>query len=388
MRALLIVLDGLGVGCSSACADFDHGADTLGHVLAAAPDIELPTLFSLGLGEIQKGRVFDPPARRCDASYGRMRPRAMGCDSASSHWELAGAVADAPFASFEQLPDALIAAVETDAHVEFVGHCSRSATLSDEELMAEHLRTGKPILISLPDSTMRIAAAEAVVSAARLHEICRVARRHGDDWKIRRVIARAYSAATGDPGTVPYREHQYTIAPPRTVLNAISEMGLPVTGIGKVGDIFARSGLSFSPPTTSNEETLRAIEQIWASPENGMIFANLADFDLRFGHGRDPVGFARALEQFDRWLERFFKEIESDDLLIIAGDHGNDPTFPGSGHTREEIPVMVHYDGRSGPLGIRNTLADVAATLTRFFNLAQPWPVGTPLITFHRASQE
>jgi len=154
-----------------------------------------------------------------------------------------------------------------------------------------------------------------------------------------------------------------------------------------VSDIFAGSGITRSHPTASNEESLRAIEQIWSSPQNGMLFANLGDFDSLYGHRRDPEGYARALERFDAWLTDFLEEIETDDLLIITGDHGNDPTFHGTDHTREEVPVIVRYDGRTGPLGIRDSFADVAATLAGFFGLNKPgelWPVGNPLITFHR----
>jgi len=387
MRALLIVLDSFAVGNAPDAARYnDQGADTVGHLYSEVPDIHLPTLFSLGLGEIIRGRVFDPPVRKCAASYGRMRPRSVGKDTITGHWELAGAITLDPFATFEHFPDQLVSAIGCEAKVEFLGNYARGGAIVLNELAEEHLRTGKPILYTSADSVMQIAVHERVMPRSRLYEICRIARRHCDEWHIGRVIARPF---VGEPGN--WREspgrHDYSMVPPRTVLNAISEMGLPVEGVGKIGDIFACSGVTRSHPTTCNAESLQVIEQIWGSPQNGMLFANLGDFDSLYGHRRDPHGYARALEHFDDWLTDFLEEIDSDDLLIITGDHGNDPTFHGTDHTREEVPVIVRYDGRTGPLGIRDSFADVAATLTGFFGLnkaGEQWPIGKPLITFHR----
>ena len=384
MRALLIVVDGLGVGDAPDAARFgDQGSDTLGHLFASVPELELPTLFAMGLGEIVKSRVFDPPARRCQASYGRMSPRCAGKDSASGHWEIAGVIAEELFAEFEHCPHDLIQAIEAEAKVEFlIGVESHDSGLS-EALCEEHRRTAKPILGVARDSALRIVAHERVIPPGILHTICRTARRCCDRWRVRRVIAQPMVGEQGNWSESP-RGHTYNMVPPRTILNAISETGLPVVGIGKVGTIFARSGLTQSFPTASDEDGLRAIEKIWRSPQNGTIFANLSDFDTRFAHARDPVGCARALERFDDWLADFLEEIESDDLLILAGDHGNDPTVAGMGHTREQVPIILHYYGRTGPLGVRETFADVAATLATFFGLSQRWPTGQPLITFHR----
>ena len=386
MRALLIVINGLGIGSAPDAARFnDQGANTLGHIFSAAREVELPTLFSLGLGEIMKGRVFDPPARKCNASYGRMRERSAGKDTATGLWELAGAISETPFAEYERFPDELVGAIGADAHVEFLGNYARSTEDVLNDLGEESVRTGKPILYTCADSVMRIAAHEDVMPFLRLRQICRRARQHCDDARVRRVVAQAF---TGQPGNwKPTTRLDYPMVPPRTILNVLSEQGLPVECIGKVNDIFAHSGITHSHPSTSNKESLAIIEQIWSSPQNGLIFADLSDFDILYGHRRDPEGYARALEVFDDWLADFLEEIESDDLLIIAGDHGNDPTFRGADHTREEVPVIVRYDGRTGPLGIRESFSDVAATLVAFFGLSEPqekW--GVPLITFHRAS--
>ncbi|MEI6349625.1 MAG: phosphopentomutase [Verrucomicrobiota bacterium] len=386
MRALLIVINGLGIGSAPDAARFnDQGANTLEHVFSAASELELPTLFSLGLGEIMKGRVFDPPVRKCSASYGRMREQSAGKDTATGLWELAGVVSEKPFAAFERFPDELVGAIASNAKVEFLGNYSCDTGEILNELGEESVRTGKPILFTGPDSVMRIAAHEDTLPFLRLRQICRSARHHCDDARIRRVVAQAF---TGTPGAwKPTTRLDYPMVPPRTILNALSERGLPVECVGKVNDVFAHSGVTRAHPTASNEESLAVIEQIWSSPQNGLIFADLSDFDTLYGHRRDPEGYARALEAFDDWLADFLEEIESDDLLIITGDHGNDPTFRGADHTREEVPVIVKYDGRTGPLGIRESFTDVAATLMAFFGLSEPrekW--GAPLITFHRPS--
>jgi phosphopentomutase len=387
MRALVIVMDGVGVGHAPDAANFnDQGADTLGHLFGAVRDLELPTLFSLGLGEIIKGRVFDPPARKCAAAYGRMRHRTAGKDSASGHWELAGAVNYEPFAEFQRCPDELVAAIAAEAKVDFIGNYAQNTPGVLIDCGQEHLWTRRPILFTGPGSAIRIAGHEHSIAATQLHQICRIARRHCNAQRIRSVIAVPFA---GSPGcwTQPVPEHDYALVPPRTILNAISETGLPVEAVGKVSSIFARSGITRSHATHSNDETLETIERIWHSPQNGMIFANLGDFGGIFGHRRDPEGFARALESFDDWLADFLGEIDSDDLLVITADHGNDPTFHGTDHTREEVPVIVRYNGRTGPLGVRETASDVAATLAEFFGLTRPgqqWGEGVPLVHFHR----
>ncbi len=388
MRALLLVLDGLGVG-DAPDADRFHapGADTLGHLKIAVPDLDLPTLFSLGLGEVLEGRVFDPPARKCSGCYGRMRPRSAGNDTTSGHWELAGTITEIPFATFESFPEPLIAAITRDAGVEFLGNSMGSTGALLARHGEEHRRTGKPILYTTASSVLQIAAHVDTVPLARLYEICRIARRLCDEWHIGRVIARPFSGEPGHWTEAPGR-HDYSIAPPHTILNSIAEAGLPVEGIGKISDIFAHSGVTRDHQTDSNRETLEAITRLWNASNDGMIFANVSDFDTLYGHRRDPHGFARALEHFDDWLADFLEETDSDDLILITSDHGNDPTLPGSDHTREEVPILAHYDGRTGPLGIRESFTDVAATLAAFFGLPRHYPgghlPGEPLLTFHR----
>ena len=371
MRALLLILDSAGCGrAPDAAAYGDEGADTLGHIFAQSPGLALPALDSLGLAAIL-GRESAPPR----ASHGRMRERSAGKDTTTGHWEIAGAITKEPFATFEKFPDALVHAIEREAGVTFLGNYPRSGTAVLEELGPEHLRTRHPILYTSADSVIQIAAHENVIPPARLHEICQIARRHADPWRIGRVIARPF---TGEPGAFRRTSgrHDYSMLPPRTVLNALSDAGVPVHGVGKISDIFAGSGIAHSTPTASNAEGMAAIDALWSTIHHGLILANLVDFDMLFGHRRDVAGYARALAECDAWLAGFIGKVAPGDLVIITADHGNDPTWRGTDHTREEVPLLVLHAGRSADIGTRETFADVAATLAEFFALAEPWPAG------------
>jgi phosphopentomutase len=272
-----------------------------------------------------------------------------------------------------------VGAIERDAGVTFLGNIAESGTVVIARFGAEHLRTGQPILYTSADSVLQIAAHEKVMAPARLHEICRIARRHANDWKIGRVIARPFR---GEPGNFTRTDgrHDYSLVPPRTVLNALAETGLLVQGVGKIGDIFAGSGITNSRPTTSNADGMAAISELWSSFDDGLIFANLVDFDSRFGHRRDVDGFARALLEFDAWFAAFLSQIDDDDLVIVTADHGNDPTFSGSDHTREEVPLIMLHSDAVRPLGTRSTFADVAATLADFFALQNKWRTGSSFL--------
>ena len=371
MRALLLILDSVGCGrAPDAAAYGDEGADTLGHIFAAQPALALPALSSLGLGKI----IGHPGAPDALASHGRMRPRSAGKDTTTGHWEIAGVILDQPFATYREFPPDLVQAIGREAGVRFIGNYAQSGTTILAELGAEHVRTGHPILYTSADSVLQIAAHESVIPLPRLYEICRTARRHADAWRIGRVIARPF---TGEPGafTRTSRRHDFSAIPPRTVLNAIADAGLPVEAVGKISDIFAGSGITRSTPTASNADGMAAIDALWAENRDGLIFANLVDFDMHFGHRRDVPGYANALVEFDRWLTTFLPRCAPADLVIITADHGNDPTWPGTDHTREEVPLLVLHAGRAAPLGTRQTFADTAATLAEFFAIP-PWPIG------------
>jgi phosphopentomutase len=390
-RALLIVLDSVGVGGAPDAAQYgDEGANTLSHILQQQPDLRLPALWSLGLGRVLNGDAAgenDQAALMPHVRHARLREESAGKDTTTGHWELMGVLLDEPFAVFDKFPAELVGAIEAECGVRFIGNYARSGTEILDELGEEHRQSGHPILYTSADSVMQIAAHEGVIPVEALYDICRAARRLCDPFRIGRVIARPFIGQLGNFGRTP-RRHDFSMQPPRTVLNALQDAGVPTVGIGKISDIFNGSGISRSHPTTSNADGMRVIEEVWARTESGLVFANLVDFDMLFGHRRDIEGYANALREFDCWLGGFLSRWNDDDLLIITADHGNDPTAPGSDHTREEAPLLMKGLGCS-PLSGKDTpgtrrfvavFVDVAATLARFFQLPQAWPVGSSLL--------
>jgi phosphopentomutase len=379
MRALVLVLDSVGIGHAPDAAKYgDEGANTLGHIFARVPDLRLPNLSALGLTKVLDEnyswarKSFALPQL---ASFGKMEERSAGKDTTTGHWELAGVILDVPFAVFAKFPYELVRAIEHEAGVKFIGNYAQSGTTILEELGAEQVRTGQPILYTSADSVLQIAAHEEVIPIPKLYEICEIARRQSDRYRIGRVIARPFDGAPGNFRRTA-RRHDYSMKPPRTVLNAICEADLPVLAVGKISDIFAGEGITESHPTSSNQEGMTTIGNLWAKAERGLIFANLVDFDMLYGHRRDAAGYAKTLMEFDEWLGLFIDQISPEDLVIITADHGNDPTFRGSDHTREQVPLLVMHRREERDLGTRSTFADVAASLAEFFQLPEPWPAG------------
>jgi phosphopentomutase len=374
MRALLIVLDSAGVGGAPDAAQYgDAGADTLGHIRQRT-GLHLPTLWSLGLGRIMGLEDAGEPR----ASHGRMRERSAGKDSTTGHWEIAGVVLDQPFAVFERFPDELVQTIEREAGTRFLGNLPASGTQIIADMGEEHLRTGHPILYTSADSVLQIAAHEEVVPIGRLYAICEVARRNADAWGVGRVIARPFIGGPGAFTRTP-RRHDFSMRPPPTVLDAISAAGLPVKSIGKVADLFVGQGITEAHPTESNAEGMRLTQAVWRDTEAGLVFTNLVDFDTIYGHRRDASGYAGALLEFDAWLGGFLPDCREDDLIIITADHGNDPTFRGTDHTREEVPLIVLHKSRRDALGTRTSFADIAASLAEFFGVG-PWQTGTSFL--------
>jgi phosphopentomutase len=380
VRALLLVLDSVGIGHAPDADDYgDAGANTLGHILEQTPELRLPALDSLGLSELVPAHRSYVSHTTYKSSYGRMTERSAGKDTTTGHWEIAGVILDEPFAVFERFPDDLVRAIERDARVQFIGNYARSGTTILEELGGEHVRTGKPILYTSADSVLQIAAHEEVVRIDRLYDICEIARQHADRFRIGRVIARPFTGSEGHFARTS-RRHDFSMKPPRTILNAISEQNFPVIGVGKISDIFAGQGITESFPTNDNADGMKRIEEIWATLETALVFANLVDFDMQYGHRRDIAGYAGALEEFDRWLGTFISKVLPADLVIITADHGNDPTHRGTDHTREQVPLLVMHQGVARDLGTRETFADVAATLSDHFAVPERWAIGTSFL--------
>lgn len=371
-RALLLVLDSVGCGAAPDAENYgDTGADTLGHILKTVPALQIPTLKRLGwnaiLGLGEDAATF----------HAKMAPASVGKDTTSGHWELAGAILGEPFATFERFPDELVSEIEHRASVKFLGNVVASGTQVLEELGLPSVASGRPILYTSADSVLQIAAHEAHFGLEKLLATCEAARVVADKWRIGRVIARPFRGEANN-WTRTSNRRDYSIEPPRTVLDELRAAGVEVTGIGKISDIFAGRGLSRSLPTKSNAQGMETIARQWDAGTQGLLFANLVDFDTLFGHRRDAQGYARALEEFDVWLSGFLPQIAPDDLVIITADHGNDPTFAGTDHTREWVPLLLLHQNHRENGRHRATFADVAATLGEFFGVS--WPSGTSLL--------
>jgi phosphopentomutase len=382
MRALLVILDSVGIGhAPDAAAYGDEGANTFGNIFARVSGLQLPNLCALGLPEVLDQnyswtrKSFGLPHL---ASFGKMTERSAGKDTTTGHWEMAGVILAKPFAVFTRFPFELVCAIEADAGVRFIGNYACSGTKILEALGPEHLHTGNPILYTSADSVLQIAAHEEIFPLEKLYELCRIARKHADKFQIGRVIARPFVGQ--DKFTRTANRHDYSMKPPRTVLHALVEAGHETIGVGKISDIFAGEGITESHPTKSNDDGMEKIEKLWSKTKSGLVFANLVDFDSSFGHRRDPTGYAEALALFDTWLGRFLDRIAPPDLFIVTADHGNDPTFRGTDHTREQVPLFVMHNRESRDLGTRSSFADVAASLAEFFQLAEPWPAGTSFL--------
>lgn len=383
-RALLIVLDSVGVGYAPDADKYgDAGANTLGHIDESV-GLHLPSLESIGLNEIRKGAygaVVDTNWSG-EGSVGWMVENSVGKDTISGHWEIAGAPVEKAFDVFEKFPDEMVSLIEKISGYHFIGNYPQSGTVVLEELGEEHIKTGKLILYTSADSVLQIAAHEQLVEVEELYRICRMAREVCDqtDYKIGRVIARPFVGEVGNFLRTANRK-DFSFLPANTVLNLLEENQITVSGIGKISDIFAGQGITKSFPTKSNRSGMEKIDELWQAKQNGLIFVNLVDFDTKYGHRRDPQGYADCLLEFDTWLEGFLNKIEKDDLVMITADHGNDPTWTGTDHTREKVPLLV--PGKLNlprNLGERDSFSDVAATLADYFNLKK-WPVGTSILT-------
>jgi len=402
-RALLIVLDSVGVGYAQDAVEYgDEGADTLGHVYESNPEMSLPNLEKLGLAELREAASGQTKA--CDEFSGSsgiawMREHSVGKDSTTGHWEIAGVHLQQPFATYEAFPSELITEIEEKGGCRFIGNGPASGTAIIEELGEEHLKTGFPILYTSADSVLQIAAHQEVMSVEGLYRLCEVARSCADPYRIGRVIARPFddaprssehnhSEVSEDQDSSPAAKFErsrkrkdFSMPPPPTVLNHLQENSLQVISIGKIGDLFAHSGIDQSYPTKNNAEGMAKVGELWEEQGEGLIFVNLVDFDVLYGHRRDPSGYAECLREFDNWLGEFLPKLSKGDLLMITADHGNDPTWRGTDHTREMVPLILKAgdEGRvQGCYGERSGFYDLAATLCRYFQI-DAWEIGKPL---------
>ncbi len=372
-RILLIVLDGAGIGAMPDAPEWgDAGSDTLGHILESR-QLRLPNLQRYGLGNIRPLQGL-PSLEHTEGSYGRCALRSNGKDTTTGHWEMAGIILERAFPTYPNgFPPSVLDRFISETSVPgILGNIPASGTEIIKVLGEEHVKTQKPIVYTSADSVFQIAAHEEVISLDKLYEMCETARRILDgEHRVGRVIARPF---LGKPGAF-YRtenRHDYAVPPPReNLLPALAAEDLDVVCIGKIASIYDSMGVTKDLSAKNNEQSIDQTINALRDESRGLIFSNLVDFDMLYGHRRDTEGYAKALEHFDARLPEIESGMRDDDLMMITADHGNDPTFPGSDHTREYVPLLV-YGKTVRPnvnLGTRASLADIGQTIAENFRL-------------------
>ncbi|HEY6247404.1 MAG TPA: phosphopentomutase [Pyrinomonadaceae bacterium] len=371
-RILLIVLDGAGIGAMPDAPEWgDAGSDTFGHILESRP-LHLPHLQKYGLGNIRPLANL-PAVENPIGSYGKCALRSNGKDTTTGHWEMAGIILERAFPTYPNgFPTTVIDRFIRETSVPgILGNIPASGTEIIKVLGEEHVKSKKPIVYTSADSVFQIAAHEEVIPIDRLYEICEIARRILDgEHKVGRVIARPF---LGEPGSF-YRtenRHDYAVPPPReNLLPALADEELDVVCIGKIASIYDSIGVTQDLTAKNNEQSINQTIKALSNKSRGLIFSNLVDFDMLYGHRRDTEGYAKALEHFDNRLPEIEAAMREDDLIMITADHGNDPTFPGTDHTREYAPLLVYgKTARPVNLGTRNSLSDIGQTIADNFGL-------------------
>ena len=386
-RAIVIVMDSVGIGELPDAAEYgDQGSDTLGHVAAQVP-LGIPTLRALGLGRV--AAIGSDFAQRAHAdgttlpsAVGRMSEASKGKDSVTGHWEMMGIVLDRPFPVFPDGFDAeLLAEFSRRTGRAVIGNKAASGTQIIDELGAEHMRTGALIVYTSADSVFQIAAHEEVVPIPELYRACEIAYQMvGEGLGVGRVIARPFIGTPGRFARTANRR-DYALPPPSdTLMDRLKATSVPVVAIGKIEDLFAGRGVTASYHNANDEAGMDHVERQLAEVDRGFIFTNLVDFDTQYGHRNDVPGYAANLERFDRRLSKVLPRLRDDDLLIVTADHGNDPSTPGTDHTREYVPLIATGAYvRATDLGTRATFADLGQTLAENFGV-EALPNGTSFL--------
>lgn len=391
MRAIVLLMDSLGVGSSPDADEFDQGANTLGHIAIACAQskvldkqaLSLPNLQQLGLGNVlqmSSGIVADglEPIALPSAHFGYAQEQSLGKDTPSGHWEIAGVPVMMPWGFFPpeypSFPSTLIDQLVKQAELPgILGNCHASGTDIINLLGQAHIETGKPIVYTSADSVFQIAAHETHFGLDKLYDVCQIARALVDDYGIGRVIARPFLGALGHFTRTGNRKDLATLPPQLTLLDHLKAAGREVIAIGKTADIFAHQGITQVVKATGNAALFEAtIKQMSEAPEGSLIFTNFVDFDSYYGHRRDVTGYAAALEAFDRTLPRFQDQLQSGDIVLITADHGCDPTWEGTDHTREYVPILwFGPDVKSENIGKRETFSDMGQSLAKHLGIQQ-----------------
>jgi phosphopentomutase len=392
-RAILLILDSFGIGAAPDASKFgsdgfsDEGSDTLGHIAAAftGTPLHLPNMRRFGLGHAYRLAHGKFPAGwndnlPLDGSFAAAQSISTGKDTPSGHWEIAGVPVRFDWSYFPKQPDCfpqplLDEILRRSGHRGSLGNCHASGTDILERLGAEHIRSGLPIFYTSADSVFQIACHEETFGLERLYDLCKISRAALDasDLKVGRVIARPFTGPPLGPFQRTGNRHDYAVPPPSpTLLQRVSESGRSVIGVGKIADIYAHTGVTEEVRASGHDalwkETLSALDRCG---DGGMVMTNFVDFDAVFGHRRDALGYGKSLEEFDARLPELLSKLRDDDLLCLTADHGNDPTWPGTDHTREQVPVLFFGKNLTPArdFGTRPTFADSGQTLARWLGV-------------------
>lgn len=382
-RIIILVMDSVGIGHAPDAAKFnDEGSNTLGHIEATAGLIHCPTLRSLGLANIADIKTDEIPVM---GAYGKMEEVSTGKDTTSGHWEMMGHPVMVPFPTFyDGFPKELMDTFTKETGYGYLGNEVASGTEIIERLGVEHMKTGKPIVYTSADSVFQIAAHEDVISLEDLYRMCEITRNKVcvGDYYVGRIIARPF---IGKPGHFvrTSNRHDYSRMPAhRMVQQELQAANIPTVAVGKIGDIYAHVGWDESYPTKSNAHGMNVVPYLLGSSfERGLMMVNLVEFDSLYGHRRNVEGYKRAIEAFDYQLSGLLPLLKDDDLLIITADHGNDPTWHGTDHTREHVPLLAYSPSMKGAidLGLRYSFGDIGQTVLANFGLS-PYAVGTSFL--------
>ena len=382
-RIIILVMDSVGIGHAPDAAKFnDEGSNTLGHIEATAGLIHCPTLRSLGLANIADIKTDETPVM---GAYGKMEEVSTGKDTTSGHWEMMGHPVTVPFPTFyDGFPKELMDTFTKETGYGYLGNEVASGTEIIERLGVEHMKTGKPIVYTSADSVFQIAAHEDVIPLEDLYRMCEITRNKVcvGDYYVGRIIARPF---IGKPGHFvrTSNRHDYSRMPEnRMVQQELQAVQIPTVAVGKIGDIYAHVGWDESYPTKSNAHGMNVVPYLLGSSfESGLMMVNLVEFDSLYGHRRNVEGYKRAIEDFDYQLSGLLPLLKDDDLLIITADHGNDPTWHGTDHTREHVPLLAYSPSMKETidLGLRHSFGDIGQTVLVNFGLS-PYAVGTSFL--------
>lgn len=387
-RVFLLILDSVGIGAMPDAADFgDTGSHTLAHIAESVGGLKTPALERLGLGNISQIKGISP-VQQPQAAYGKCSELAKGKDTTTGHWEMAGIEVKKPFPTYyEGFPEDFLARFVANSKVPgYLGNIAASGTEIIQTLGDEHVRSGKPIVYTSADSVFQIACHEQSFGLDRLYEACEVARKLCDELGVARVIARPFIGENGKFTRTKNRKDYSVALPQETMMEKLQRLpGVETVSIGKVASIYSELGFHRKLKATDNRSILETVKAEAARDFNGLVFANLVDFDMLYGHRRDASGYARELQWFDAELPSLLAQFKEDDLLLISADHGNDPTFPGSDHTREYVPLLAwsRKTERDGgrDLGTRSTFADIGQTILEALGSPERQAIGKSFLT-------